>query len=411
MNKQLDELERATLQYLTKDNLPTVINSSKTIRLKILINNGISQGIKDQDGNRCDTSESYSEVTKLDNNYSVKMSLSCSNNEATRVIYIGCFQECNGEICKATLGSTNGICTITPTVPDKDKNNNSNTSKPKPIKPNKPGNGNSNNDSNGNNNNGNNNNNGSNNGGNGNNNIKPPIQNKVTLYEYKKCSQTPYCTVGSYNSSLNRCEQRIEKTLYGDILTLGDGTTTKIVGTPTVTKIPEVVGTPVSKKVSKVVGTVSKTTIYTKNSSTIKNTSSINYKFIRYDVSKGYVYEKTSCKTGNISGSSCVTYTTSTTCSEGEILGNSCVIYNTTKTCGYGEVSGNNCVIKEQKPVTYTCSDNSYFYNKYSHTCTKVGYDIKKYKPNFTSNCQTTWSKSPILVGWTRTGNTKIVLE
>ena len=36
LTTQLDQLESATLSYLTKDNLPVEINASKTIRLKIL---------------------------------------------------------------------------------------------------------------------------------------------------------------------------------------------------------------------------------------------------------------------------------------------------------------------------------------------------------------------------------------
>ena len=42
LEAQLDQLEEATLKYLTADNLPIEINSSKTIRLKILISKILS---------------------------------------------------------------------------------------------------------------------------------------------------------------------------------------------------------------------------------------------------------------------------------------------------------------------------------------------------------------------------------
>lgn len=353
LSKQLDELEKATLKYFNKDNLPTSINASKTIRLKIFKNNGLITDLVDSAGNKCDASESYSEVTRLDNNYAAKISVTCGNNKDYRIIYFGCFQECNGEVCKGTEGSTNGICEITPTEEPKDENsntgtqtgNNGSTTKPSTPnkKPSKPNNGGSTS------------NNGS--GNNGGSTVKPIPPKYVTTYEYAKYSQSYGCKYGTLNRN-NQCERRTETTLYGKVIKLGGKTTYKTVGQATPVK--------------------NETTVYFKNTSLAKNTSTVKYTFIKYDTNKGYVYKKV---------------TTSYRCSK-------------------GTVSGTSCVVAETSPVTYSCADKSYTYNKSSNVCTKVGYNTEYYNPIITTYLSaTTWSKSPTLAGWVRTGKTGTALE
>lgn len=196
LTDQLNELEAATLKYLTKENLPVELNSSKTIRLKILVNKELLQGITDSQNNKCDINESYSEVTRLENNYAVKMSLTCGKNKDYRIIYVGCFENCNGGVCKGTENSTGGVCNEI--TDNKDKNNTQTQNKPSntTTKPNnnsntnttKPNNNNSNNS------------NVNNNTNNNTNNTKP----KVYEYEFKKC--TTSCQEGTLNTSTNKCE-------------------------------------------------------------------------------------------------------------------------------------------------------------------------------------------------------------
>ena len=113
LSEQLDALQNATLNYLTKDNLPTELNASKTIRLKYLISKNLIEEIKDSEGNTCDENTSYSEVTKLANNYAVKLTLSCGDNSEYRIIYVGCFENCEGGICLGEENSTGGVCDVT----------------------------------------------------------------------------------------------------------------------------------------------------------------------------------------------------------------------------------------------------------------------------------------------------------
>lgn len=400
LTKQLDELERATLTYLTKDNLPTTINSSKTIRLKILTSKNIITGITDDNGNKCDTNSSYSEVTRLDNNYAVKISLTCGPNSDYRIIYVGCFENCNGSICKGNEDSTNGICEITTT--DNSQNKDNTTTKPNNTgnssnststnKPSTKPNNNSNNNSNSNNNNNNNNNNNSNNNSN-----KPSGLKNVTLYEYKKCSNgTPKCTQGSYINGT--CERLTAYTEYGKVVTSGGGTTTEVLGNAT----PKTSSTGSSSKTinAKNAGTVSTT-----KPATIKNTSTVGYLFKTYSNGK-YTYTKYTCSQGTIKNSGgkyvCQVTTAGTS--------------NTTYSCSVGNVRKINgvykCVRTVDVPTTSHCELASFTYNKANNTCTKVSYKTDYFDPvPGSSTCETMWSRSTSVSGWTRTGNTKTIRE
>lgn len=353
LSKQLDELENATLKYLTVDNLPKEINSSKTIRLKILKNKGLVKEIRDSENNVCNASDSYAEVTRLDDNYAVKLTLSCGSNKDYRIIYVGCFEECNGGICKGSENSKNGVCgVVAPDDKTDDKTNTTtnttgkkqnNTTNKKPTTTttvNKRPTVNNSNNSNNNNN---------------NTNHTTNVSNakKVTMYEFKKCSTSSRCTDGTNNNGV--CEKTVYDTVTGEL--------NIIPGKTTYVTVP--------------VGSVKSTTVYFKNSSSAVNTSTARYTYIRYNVSKGYMYTKTYCTSGVISGSSCVTTRTQTTSSQ---------------------VTG--------------CKDSSFTYNASQNTCTKLVPRVEVTgTPKSSTSCTTTWSKSTSLSGWTRTGNKKIVTE
>lgn len=374
LTKQLDILEEATLKYLTKDNVPTELNASKTIRLKTLMSRGLVKNITDSKNNKCNSNESYAEVTRLDNNYAVKLSLTCGTNKDYRIIYVGCFAECtNGGICKGTESSTGGICNVAPVVeqntddvPVDTKNDNaattkpstntkpSNTSKPSTTRPvvTKPTTNNQNT-------------------------TKPK---KVTMYEYKKCSVANFCPIGKEENG--RCATQVRTTLQGRV-------------------IQE------TKAITKDVGPVRTNTFtnyntyasFVKNISTTKPsisaTSKTAYKLVGYKSGK-YTFAQYTCYSGNIKNVGGV-YKCGTT--------------STSSTCSVGTPSGGRCVTTVYEKSS-KCEDSSYTYNARENTCTKEVYkteyrDLIKYP----TNCQTTWSKSTSLSGWTRTGNVKTVTE
>ena len=356
MDAALDEFEKATLEYLSIDNLPTELNASKTIRLKILINRNLTEGIKDSENNQCDTSESYAEITRLENNYAVKMSLSCGNNKATRIIYVGCFQICEGGICKGEENQTGGVCggsekdNSNPADEDKNNNGNSNngvvtpniknpSSQTKPntntstTKPNtntntnKPGTS-----------------------------VTNPVVNPP-LYEFKRCTTKPtVCNVGTLNTSTGYCEFETSKLDYGVVVRFGSETT-------------YVTSTAAAKPVTNTVEVTLKP-------SQAKNSGNVTYKFKKMNGNGTNVYYKT---------------TTTYKCDGNVTPVNGICTYKTPTTT----------------PVTYGCADKSYTYNKNNNTCTKWIDVVDHLVPGDAQVCETTWSYSTNLTGWYPTGRVK----
>lgn len=283
LTKQLDALEEAALKYLNKDNLPIELNASKTIRLKILENNGLVTDVKDDKNNACDKDESFIEVTRLENNYALKISATCGNNKDYRIVYVGCFENCEGGICKGTEDSLNGVCTeVKPSE--------------KPAEPNnKP----------------------SSNGGTSTNNGGTSKPNGTTTkkveYEYKKCTPNYSCTTGTLNVNKNVCE------------------------------------TPSTKVHTDGRVDIKRDTFYSYKGS-FSNTSDTKYRRGNYVSDKGYLYERTK----------------------------------------------------------YTCADAKYHYDDKSNACVYEESIIIESNPIANGEtCETKWSTSTSLAGWTRTGKTR----
>ncbi len=366
LTKQLDELETATLNYLTKDNLPTELNSSKTIRLKILENKGLIKNLSDSQNNVCDTNASYSEVTKLENSYAIKLSVTCGGKDSYRIIYAGCFKECNGGICKGTEASTNGSCTNTENE-NKDINDNKNNAS-------------NNNPSNSNNN--------VNKPSNSTTQTKPSTNNnsqssnnsnnsntkKTTYYEYKKEIKQLVCTKGTLNKN-SVCENLEPQTVYGKVITVGGATTTNYVGNPL----------PVSR-----VTKANNNKITTTTPGNIKNNYNTMYLYNGY-ANGVYIYDKYSCTNGTISK-----------------IGNEYKCTYTTNECSVGTKQGNSCVTYTNLPAEKTCEDRTFTYHSDIRSCTKVENRTVYYPPKSVSTYEYKWSTSKSLQGWTRTGKTKI---
>ncbi len=343
LSEQLDKLEDATLKYLNKDNLPIELGSSKTIRLKVLENKELIKNLKDSKNNKCDPNQTYSEVLRLENHYEVKMTVSCGSNKDTRIIYVGCFENCNGGICKGEETSTNGICTEAAPKEEENKpssnetttpvvNPNNNTTKPSTTKPNKkPTADNTSNNTNTN---------------------KQPK--KTTLYEFRKKVITGYSCDNKGGSLVNtdKCISSTSKTLYGTVIKTGGNTIYNY------TYEDKKINTTYSEK-------------YFNDTITAYNEGYTE--LISYSFKKGYLFRK---------------YTTRSYCARGTEVGNKCKIATPITT-----------------PIKYDCKEDGYKYK--NNQCTKVEPELIYVDADPVISYKTTWSQSPTLTGWERTGNTK----
>lgn len=94
-NNNIQTMKNAAKDYYTASNLPTTVGETKSMTLKQLIDNKLVLDFSDKDGNKCDTTNSYVQVTKtLDNEYALKVQLSCGEESDYIIDTIGCNGTC-----------------------------------------------------------------------------------------------------------------------------------------------------------------------------------------------------------------------------------------------------------------------------------------------------------------------------
>lgn len=80
MNSNLDVMMNVATNYFKEDLLPKKAGESNKILLSQLIKEKKIDSIKDENGNKCSTEDSFIKVTKLDKEYQIKAYLVCGKN-------------------------------------------------------------------------------------------------------------------------------------------------------------------------------------------------------------------------------------------------------------------------------------------------------------------------------------------
>ena len=109
-------MKDAAIGYFTNERMPQKVGESKKLTLREMYDLHLVLKMKDKDGNACDVEKSYVQMTKFEDEYQLKVNLSCGDQEDYIIVYLGCYDYCNGGICEKKV-------TTTPTV------------KPTPSKP------------------------------------------------------------------------------------------------------------------------------------------------------------------------------------------------------------------------------------------------------------------------------------
>ncbi len=112
----LGRMKDAAKSYYTIERLPKDFNTSKKMTLKEMINQHLILSLMDSNGNYCDEDESYVQITKLENEYVIKVQLSCSDKKDYIIEHYGCYDICSDK-CKIleTTTKTNKTAQITTT--------------------------------------------------------------------------------------------------------------------------------------------------------------------------------------------------------------------------------------------------------------------------------------------------------
>jgi hypothetical protein len=95
----LDRMKDVAKSYYTVERLPKNVNDSKRMTLQEMIDNHLIMPLMDSNGKYCSTKSSYIEITKLEDEYVIKVYLSCSDKQDYIIEHFGCYDICSNT-CK-----------------------------------------------------------------------------------------------------------------------------------------------------------------------------------------------------------------------------------------------------------------------------------------------------------------------
>ena len=98
--ENLDTMKEDAIAYYTTDRLPKKEGDTKKLTLGEMLEMKLLLAIKDKNGNMCDTEDSYVELTKLEDEYKMKVNLKCGDEEDYIIVYLGCYDYCLNDICE-----------------------------------------------------------------------------------------------------------------------------------------------------------------------------------------------------------------------------------------------------------------------------------------------------------------------
>ena len=99
-NDNLDTIKDAAISYFTNERLPKEIGETKKITLKEMLDKKLLRTVRDASANACDDNKSYVEVTKEEDEYVMKIYLSCSDIEDYIIVHLGCYDYCDKDVCE-----------------------------------------------------------------------------------------------------------------------------------------------------------------------------------------------------------------------------------------------------------------------------------------------------------------------
>ena len=121
----VNSMREAATGYFTTERLPKNVGDSVILTLGEMLEKKLVLEMKDSNNNACSLTESYVKLTKMDNEYQMKIQLSCSDYSDYIISYIGCY-----EYCKDCTKDNNKT---TPTKPSTTKPTTKPSTKPEPA--------------------------------------------------------------------------------------------------------------------------------------------------------------------------------------------------------------------------------------------------------------------------------------
>jgi hypothetical protein len=115
-NENVKTMSDAAKNYFTLQRLPEDIGDKVTITLRDMLDKKLVLPFAENGSEICDANKSYVEVTKLDEEYAMKVYLECGNDADYIIVHLGCYDYCETTLCEVEK-PTKPV--VTPTKPTK----------------------------------------------------------------------------------------------------------------------------------------------------------------------------------------------------------------------------------------------------------------------------------------------------
>ena len=99
----MERMKDAAISYYTDERLPKNVGDSDTMTLSDMIGKHLIIALIDKNNKACDVEKSYVKITKLDDEYILKVNLKDSEREDYILVHLGCYTYCEGALCQKQM--------------------------------------------------------------------------------------------------------------------------------------------------------------------------------------------------------------------------------------------------------------------------------------------------------------------
>ena len=96
----IEKMKDAAISYYTTDRLPKNVGDSDTMTLSDMIGKKLIVALIDKNNKACDVEKSYVKISKLDDEYILKVNIKDSEREDYVLVHLGCYSYCKSDICE-----------------------------------------------------------------------------------------------------------------------------------------------------------------------------------------------------------------------------------------------------------------------------------------------------------------------
>lgn len=96
----LEKMKEAAITYYTDERLPKEVGDSDKMTLSDMIGKKLIVALIDKNNKACDVEKSYVKITKVDNEYILKVNLKDSEKEDYILVHLGCYTYCDSYVCE-----------------------------------------------------------------------------------------------------------------------------------------------------------------------------------------------------------------------------------------------------------------------------------------------------------------------